>query len=94
MWGEHMHHGYYEVGKPVKNHQEAQVIAETQLTAYQRFRGSRHLPCTLIYRDTLALFPFAVVTSSTRFSPQPGRAALAIVSRSDDGDSHRITRWT
>jgi hypothetical protein len=25
MWGEHMHHGYYEVGKPVKNHQEAQV---------------------------------------------------------------------
>eukprot|EP00241_Pyramimonas_parkeae_P004915 CAMPEP_0114247138 /NCGR_PEP_ID=MMETSP0058-20121206/12860_1 /TAXON_ID=36894 /ORGANISM="Pyramimonas parkeae, CCMP726" /LENGTH=345 /DNA_ID=CAMNT_0001360419 /DNA_START=71 /DNA_END=1108 /DNA_ORIENTATION=+ len=25
MWGEHMHHGYYEVGQPVKNHQEAQV---------------------------------------------------------------------
>mmetsp|Transcript_35815 Transcript_35815/g.49707 ORF Transcript_35815/g.49707 Transcript_35815/m.49707 type:complete len:356 (+) Transcript_35815:122-1189(+) len=25
MWGEHMHHGYYEVGVPVKDHQEAQV---------------------------------------------------------------------
>eukprot|EP00240_Pyramimonas_obovata_P006094 CAMPEP_0118924248 /NCGR_PEP_ID=MMETSP1169-20130426/2470_1 /TAXON_ID=36882 /ORGANISM="Pyramimonas obovata, Strain CCMP722" /LENGTH=335 /DNA_ID=CAMNT_0006865341 /DNA_START=51 /DNA_END=1054 /DNA_ORIENTATION=+ len=25
MWGEHMHHGYYEVGQPVKDHREAQV---------------------------------------------------------------------
>eukprot|EP00976_Prorocentrum_cordatum_P029245 595367-Prorocentrum_minimum.AAC.1 len=81
MWGEHMHHGYYEVGQPVKDHREAQVDMVTNALKWAGVESAENVldvGCGIGGSSRLMAKKFGCAATGITLSPKQAARANAI----------------